>query len=391
MTDSTITDGTAITSDLFDGVEGFLREYAAVEPEDAVLVVYAPDSREAAALIATVLRTRGIPTTTLVMRALVDEGLAARLEGALPRAEDVAGKVVFVTLEADTMSHFEVFRGVLGRYAPDRCRFVRVISASEELFTMASRATPAELSRRNAYLLDRLMGTKGLEVRADGGTDLRIRLDLEQYDWISNRGAWRPGAFMILPAGEVATFPADVEGVLVADGAVNCNVIARLDMRLADHPLTVEIEGGRAVDFHCADPDIHELIRLCFKRPNGRRIGELGFGTNAEVTEFLAANSHLNERRPGVHLGFGQHNQRLSRVRYREDVHLDLITNGATIRVEGEAGEIDLRHLPPDVDLPHPKVRDEDITGDCCGFGVGTLGEECSLDRAHKLTMAWAE
>lgn len=390
MTDTKITE-MAITPDLFAGVEGFLRDYTAVEQEDAVLVVYAPDSRECAALIATVLRMRGVPATTVVMRALVDEGLPERLEGALPRAEDVAGKVVIVTLEADTMSHFEVFRDVLARYAPDRCRFVRVISSSAELFTMASRATPEELSRRNAYLLDRLMGTKSLEVRADGGTDLRIRLDLERYDWISNRGAWRPGAFMILPAGEVATYPADVEGILVADGAVNCNVIARLDMRLAEHPLTVEIEGGRAVDFHCADPDIHELVRLCFKRPHGRRVGELGFGTNAEVTEFLAANSHLNERRPGVHLGFGQHNQRLSRVDYREDVHLDLITNGATIRVEGDPDEIDLRHLPPDVRRPHPKVRDEDITGDCCGFGISTLGQECNLDHGRKLTLAWAE
>lgn len=388
MTDTVIPD---ITADLFEGVDGFLREYAAVDPDDTVLVVYAPDSRDAAALIATVLRTRGVPTTTVVMRALVDEGLPQRLEGVLPRPETVTGKFVVVTLEADTMSHFEVFRGVLARYAPDRCRFVRVISTSTELFTMASRVSPAELTRRNAYLLDRLMGTKSLEVRSDGGTDLRIGLDLERYDWISNRGVWRPGAFMILPAGEIATFPADVEGTLVADGAVNCNVITRLDMRLAEHPLTVEIEGARAVDFHCADADIHELVRLCFKRPHGRRVGELGFGTNAEVTEFLPANSHLNERRPGVHLGFGQHNQRLSRVGYREDVHLDLITDGATIRVEGEADEMDLRHLPRDVARPHPKVRDEDITGDCCGFGISTLGQECSVDHGRKLTLAWAE
>jgi hypothetical protein len=390
LTDTTIT-RPDLTADAFEGVERFLHDYAAVEPDDVVVVVYAPDSRDQAGLIATVLRMRGVPTTTVVMRALLDEGLPERLEGALPRISEVAGKVVVITLEADTMSHFEVFREVLFGYPPDRCRFVRVISSCAELFTMASKAPPAELTRRNAYLLDRLMGTKSLEVRGDGGTDLRIQLDLERYDWISNRGIWRPGAFMILPAGEVATYPADVEGVLVADGAVNCNVITRMDMRLAEHPLTVEIEGARAVDFHCADPDIHEFIRLCFDRPNGRRIGELGFGTNAWVTEFLAANSHLNERRPGVHLGFGQHNQRLSLVDYREAVHLDLITDGATIRVDGEPDVIDLRHLPEDVSLPHPKVvRDEDVTGDCCGFGISLLEQECSLDRP-KLTRAWAE
>ncbi|HEX9995341.1 MAG TPA: hypothetical protein VGB14_20640 [Acidimicrobiales bacterium] len=357
--------------EIFRGVDRLLSAYAGLERRDAVVVVYSPDSRDAAAWLAAGVKARGVEPSLVAMRPLVDEAFEERLRGVLPAKDDLAGRLVIFTLEKESMSHFGPLTSVLEEYGDD-CQIVRIISASEEFFTEGLNLTPDELSQRNATLLSRLNGRKTIRIKSDGGTDLQVELDSSRYDWISNRGLHRGGHFTILPAGEIATYPAAIEGVLVADGAVNCNVISRLDMRLADTPLTVEVEGGRAVDFSCANPRIHELVGLCFTRPYGRNVGELGFGTNVGVRRFLPENSHLNERRPGVHVGFGQHNQPPSRVSYLEDIHLDLIADGARIEIDGEPGVLDLHDLAVTC-AAHPDVRDEDITGDCCGFGYRQL------------------
>jgi leucyl aminopeptidase (aminopeptidase T) len=161
--------------------------------------------------------------------------------------------------------------------------------------------------------------------------------------------------------------------VLVADGAFNANIITRLNARLADNPVRVEIKDGAAVDLTCADRALEEMFTLCLDSPHGRNVGEFGLGTNDGIDEFIPVNSHINERRCGVHLGFGQHNQSLTRVPYVADVHLDLITAGARIYLDDETEPIDLSQVTPST-VPHPvDALDEDITGDCCGMGYGQL------------------
>ncbi|MET7608680.1 hypothetical protein ABZU45_25690 [Streptomyces avermitilis] len=359
--------------DLRDGVDALLDRYAGLSDRDHCVVVFAPDSREAAAWLVAGLKQRKLSTQVIGMRPLVDYGFAARLKSAVPDPESFTGRLVIFTLERDTMSHFSPLLNVMQQFGSDRCMVVRIISASREFFEQALNLGPDELSARNAALLTRLTKARSIRVRSRGGTDLRIRLDAGRYDWISNRGVWRPGGFTILPAGEIATYPARIDGRLVADGALNCNVITRIDTRLAAHPLTVDITDGRATGFTGGDDDVRELVELCFKQPHGTRVGELGFGTNSGIDRFIPANSHINERRVGVHIGFGQHNQDRAVVGYEEKVHLDLITDGAELYIDDECEPVDLENLQLTGD-EHPElVRDEDITGDCCGFGYGEL------------------
>jgi hypothetical protein len=357
-----------VTPEIMAGVNTLLTDYAQAEPQDTYVVAYTLDSRESAAWLAAGLKARGNEPALLPMRPLVDDGFHDRLLRALPDPAAMPGKLIIFTLERDTMSHFQPLVETLQRFGPARCKILRVISASAEFFTRSMNLTPETLTARNASLLARLNGVRSMEVRTAGGTDLRIKVDSGKYDWISNRGVWRPGGFTILPAGEIATYPAEINGVLVADGAINCNMISELDMRLGDNPLTVEIENNQAVNFSCAKDEIAEFVRAGFAMEFGRNVGELGFGTNAGVGDFIPHNSHINERHPGVHIGFGQHNQTQATVPYLADIHMDLITNGATIAVDGEPEIIDLEALVI-TGAEHPKmIRDEDVVGDCCGF-----------------------
>jgi hypothetical protein len=258
----------------WEGVQSLLENYAEVRPDDVVVLAYAPDSQDSAAWVAVALEMRGIDVRQLSMTPLRDPNFYERLKSALPPPDALPGRLILMTFERDTMSHDRMVRAALASYDPNRCAVFRAISASRSLFSNALRVAPAELSARNTALLERFMAAEILRIESSGGTSLQVGIDSKRHRWISNRGVWRPGHFVILPAGEVATFPASIDGVLVADFAFNVNAITDCDARLSDHPITVRIEGGRAVDYQCDDSEtmpflqgfVSQVLRLQCRR-----------------------------------------------------------------------------------------------------------------------------
>lgn len=357
-----------ISDSAWRGVARLLDDYIVHAPLDRLVIAYAPDVAEQAAWVSSACRSRGIECRTTPMRPLRDPGLYSRVLSQVP--SDPTSWVVFLTLEGDTFSHTGTFAQLVDDVGLDRARLVRLISAGPELFEHGFRLGPESLSRRNALLLNALYGARSVRIRTAGGSDLVVSLDTK-YQWISNRGRSRPGAAVVLPAGEVATYPARVDGVLIADFAMNVNFVTGVDLRLQDCPVRMEIEDSRAVDWLCRRMAIQDLLRDGFARPNAQRVGEFGLGTDAAIREPVRGNSHLNERRSGVHIGFGQHNQNGAIVDYECDVHLDLIARGGTMTLEsGQSWDLDC--LPED-DIDHPTdTADEDLfsppigDGDCC-------------------------
>jgi hypothetical protein len=115
-------------------------------------------------------------------------------------------------------------------------------------------------------------------------------------------------------------------------------------------------------------------LSRCFDRKNAKRVGELGLGTNSSVQDPIFENSHLNERCPGVHIGFGQHNQEIELAGYFCDIHIDLIAKGGLIWVDESPEPIDLGHLKespnkhPSLLLCEDVFSCESLEGDCCGI-----------------------
>ncbi|MEY9171151.1 hypothetical protein ABIF29_007262 [Bradyrhizobium elkanii] len=359
----------------WEGVNSLVDNYAQARPDDLFIVAYTADSRDSAAWVLACLNDRGIQTKLIPMSPFRDEGFHARLSNALPSPSELSGRLVILTFERDTMSHNDVIRTVIRTYDASRCVVIRAISASPTLFSHALNISPAELSARNAAILDRCTNATKLRIRTTGGTDLRVQLNNDRYRWISNRGVWRQGNFLMLPPGEVATYPAFIEGILVADFAFNANVITDKDARLENHPVTVHIEDGKAVKVECTDPETMMFLQQCFTMHCVNNVGELGFGTNVAIGAAIPLNSHINERRPGVHLGFGDHNQFSSAVSYTCSLHIDLIASGGLVWVDDESVPFDLDDLAPS-SQPHPQnLLGEDLRSpiddleidDCCG------------------------
>lgn len=382
------------------GVQLLLDEYAQVRPGDFVLLLYATDSAEPAAWVSTALELRGVAHRRVWLNPLHDDGFQARLMAAVPAPDGIDGDIVVISLERDTLSHHFAVKAALAPFPAGRRRVLRAINASAELFSKALQVSPQRLASLNTALLERCFEAERLRVRTRGGTDLRIRLDNRKYRWVSNRGSAREGGIVVLPAGEIATFPAAIEGVLVADFAFNVNLITRRDARLHERAVTVWIEDGRAVRWACADAEIRDFLDECFRKHCVCYVGELGFGTNVGVDEGIALNSHINERRPGVHLGFGQHNQDPDVAGYSCHLHLDLIARGGEVWFDDDPLPVDLERLVGSPN-PHPvSPRDEDAftpeggidqegaieEADCCGVlgcdGLVLAGSEQEIARA---------
>lgn len=364
-------------SRLWRGVDILLDDYARINAVDRVLLIYTLDSCESVAWVSAALKMRGVAHDRIWMTPLVDPGFRARLGQALPAADDLTANLVVLTFERDTMSHGPVLDEALACYDPERVSVFRTISAGPELFKSALQARPAELSARNTTILEKCMNAKRLRIRTKSGTDLDVSIDSERHRWISNRGIPRAGSTIILPAGEVATYPSSVDGIHVADVAFNVNAIVSRDARLESFPVTIWIEGGRVTRYRCDSSQTTRFLDDCFREPCAVNIGELGFGTNFRVRRPVPMNSHINERIPGVHLGLGQHNQEGTAVSYHCSIHLDLIARGGMIWADDDPVPLDLERLTPSCN-PHPtQARTEDVfsgdvndlgDGDCCGL-----------------------
>ncbi|WP_163832515.1 M29 family metallopeptidase [Spartinivicinus ruber] len=361
-----------------DGVESLINDYAKISLDDLVIMAYTEDSAESVALLSESLKLKKVQHHFIMINPLSDEEFLYELTCLLPNAAALKGDIVFLTFEKNTMSHNNVFRKILMNCNEKQCRVIRVISAGYEFFAQSLAVKPEVLSKRNTAILEKLMKAKDLIITTKSGTNLTVVLDNNRYRWISNRGIIKDSSFMMLPAGEVATFPANINGTLVAEFAFNVNIITDVDARLVNSPVTVKIVNGRAVDFQCNNKDVVEIVNHCFGNKNGKVVGELGFGTNIGIKRAIPLNSHINERVPGIHLGFGDHNQLPETANYKCSSHLDLICEGGTIWVDSELVPIDLQEIKPSVnahpenlyaeDLKSPVDQQDMELDDCCGL-----------------------
>ncbi|MCA1625609.1 MAG: aminopeptidase [Acidobacteria bacterium] len=355
------------------GIQSLMDDYIEIGPADDVVIAYTPDSRDAAAWVCLAFQERGFTPALVPMAPLRDPGFYNRLSAVIPERRDGHGRCVCLLFELHTMSHNKTVKTIFSKYCSDQYKVIRAINSGRDLFATGLTIHPDELSALNTAILERCGRSKRLRIETEGGTNLEVELDNSKFRWLSNCGVNQPGKFLIIPSGEIATYPAKINGTLVADFAINVNMYYDDDARLKCNPVTIEIEDGVLTKFSCSNPDVSAFLNRCFSRNNAKRVGELGFGTNKAVDVAVPENSHLNERVPGIHIGFGQHNQTVEATGYFCDIHVDLCAKGGLIWFDESIEPIDLSNVAPSQN-PHPilvnseDIFSEDAEEDCCGM-----------------------
>jgi leucyl aminopeptidase (aminopeptidase T) len=149
----------------------------------------------------------------------------------------------------------------------------------------------------------RLREDSVLHLRSAAGSDLEVKLD-GKHRWQERVGVVRPGRWENLPAGELFTAPADVNGVFVADACLGGPVGATAGA-LTHKPVRVEIRAGTCRAVECSDRALAKAVEDALRaEANGDRVGMVIIGTNIgllEATGELMCDQNL----PGLHLGFG--------------------------------------------------------------------------------------
>ena len=224
-----------------------------------------------------------------------------------------------VFLEVDRSHHTRALLRFLSTGGP-RPRVYRLFGATAETIRGGFRCPRELLRRRNWGLIEQARRAGRMVVTSARGTRLVVGID-RTAGWTNTYGEAADGYPGVLPPAEVNTRSAEVDGVLVADGAIGSNIGWPLDARLRARPITLRLSGGRVVDVECRHALVRDLIEAFLRVPGCDEVVEVGIGTNDGIPRFSASDILLNERMAGFHLGVGS----ADAADRRRNLHLDFI------------------------------------------------------------------
>lgn len=299
-------------------LENLLFSYAEITEGDTVLIPFYPDLNQQLACEAiTFLRSRGI-TASKTSSELHFSDLRPRI-----LASDV---VLF--LEDQKSSHSLQVVQMIKAGLMGKTRLYRYYNACDETLLTGFCQTRSVLQELNNKLIGLGSRSRRIHVESDNGT--RLSCDLSNdYLWVNSCGNFHrlPG---VLPPSEVATYSPNVNGTIIADGALAANMGLEFDPRLSDSPIKLTIADSLVEHWECDATVMKFLLDSYFKKENTRRVGEVGIGTNTGMTDFFPFFCHMNERYPSFHLGLGAHHQGML-CEWRCNFHLDVITEKCQI------------------------------------------------------------
>jgi leucyl aminopeptidase (aminopeptidase T) len=180
-----------------------------------------------------------------------------------------------------------------------------------------------------ARVFEIVQDARRARVTSSLGTDLSVEFN-PAYRWVKSDAIIGPGEWGNIPSGEVFTCVETCSGTLVVDGEVGDYLCSRYGV-LADTPVTIQIDGGRAVSVACDNPalvaDLEQYFRI---DENANRVGEFAVGTNINVTR-LIGNMLLDEKYPGMHVAFGSGYPERTGATWTGKGHLDCVVTKPTI------------------------------------------------------------
>ena len=213
-----------------------------------------------------------------------------------------------------------------------RCRHAQMAGISRQLMEEGMAADYVEVAKLAARLHEIVATASVIEVTGDMGTDFVARFT-RAHRWVGGNAIYRePGQWGNLPAGEVATSP------LTVDGVIATRVIGDQFGRygLLSEPARFFIREGRVVEVTAPSPDglEQELLAYLDQEPCSRRVGEFAIGCNTALKQ-LTGNLLQDEKFPGVHVGIGDPYARETGADWSCVTHVDVVASGCTVNVDG--------------------------------------------------------
>src|SRR2546426_361187 len=203
--------------------------------------------------------------------------------------------------------------------------------ASAEVAASLAGALVDAVSQR---LGQRMRSAGRLRVETPEGTSFTAAFD-PALAWIKTSGLISTRYWSNLPAGEVFTTPATVDGTFVCNATAG-DYFGPKYGDLSATPLTLEMSGGRLTAARSDRADLErEFWAYCHTDQYSDRIGELAFGTNIALEEMIGVLLQ-DEKVPGVHLAFGDPYGSQTGADWKSRTHVDVLTRNCDVWIDDE-------------------------------------------------------
>ena len=323
-----------------------------IQPGERVALIADEASRDVAASIEHALDDRGARTHPLLIEQVTRRPMIAAPPEILDGLEKADVGILCVQPQEGELGARMAIVAVVERR---RIRYAHMVGVTPQIMREGMRADYRQVDRLSEQLCERMPRAGVLKVRTAAGTDFQATFD-RSLAWVKTSGLITPPYWSNLPAGEVFTTPASVDGTFVCDGTAGDYFNAKYG-ELHDTPLVLEIRGGRLVSAQCDRRDLQsDFWQYCHTDANSDRVGELAFGTNLELTEMIGILLQ-DEKVPGVHLAFGDPYGSQTRADWKSRTHVDVLTRGCDVWIDGDQVIAAGRYLTGKFSIPASGTR----------------------------------
>jgi aminopeptidase len=319
----------SVNPELLPGAKNAVETCLAIRAGERVALVFDEPSREVATSLAYALAEQRARWAGFCVEDYASRPLVSAPEEVLAGLETAdAGILCFQPLPGELTARREIV-GVVERR---QIRYAHMVSVTPQIMREGMRADYSKVDRLSDRLRERMRSATVLKVSTKGGTAITATFD-PSLDWVKTSGLISPRYWSNLPAGEVFTTPARVDGTFVCDGTAGDHFNAKYGS-LEETPLVLELEAGRLKSAACERHDLEdEFWSYCHTDENSDRVGELAFGTNLGLSEMIGVLLQ-DEKLPGVHLAFGDPYGSQTHADWRSKTHVDVLTRHCDVWID---------------------------------------------------------
>jgi len=304
-----------MNEELDRAVRTVVRDCLGVRPDEDVLVVCNPATRE----LGDALRNEAEAAGAEAVLAVMTERESHAGEPPATIADAMVAADVLLAPTVQSLSHTAARK----RATESGTRTATLPGATVEMLARVMSDDMDKLRHRGHRVAELLDQGAEARVTCDHGSDLTLGLQGRRA--IPDAGELtETGAFGNLPCGEGFIAPATAEGILIVDGSI-------AGVGRVSEPVRLTIEDGHLVDATGEEGSrLMELLTVHGK--DGTNVAELGIGTNEKA--ILTGNILEDEKILGTaHVAFGASAAIGGNVQV--PVHLDVVSLRPEVTIDG--------------------------------------------------------
>lgn len=317
--------------DFIYGARNALNTCLKVQPGEIMTIVTDLETMEIAAALLKAAEATGAVVTSYVIEDYTERPIK---DMPVPILEAIAASQVGIYAVQSQVGEMPARKQFVGQVEQHGVRYAHMVSISPEIMRQGMRADYNVVNAIGQKILDMVQNCKTITCTTENGTDMEAKFDPELF-WIKTCGMITPRIWSNLPAGEVFTAPASVNGIYVVDGTIG-DYFCQKYGNLAEYPIYLEIENNRLRSIKCDNRYLQaELWRYVHLSENSNRVGEFAIGANIGVSKMIY-NLLQDEKLPGMHIALGDPVASQTGADWSAPTHVDAIARNCNIWIDGK-------------------------------------------------------